>query len=175
MALRQFANMAHDDEQLYDMTQRMPKDMRATYEPPEYPTGLQFQIPRAVLEEVGASDGQPDDTMRFSLMGEVTSVMNGREDSRVELHITQFAGEDGQFVDVDDDDMMPWNSPSICLCGPELEKLGLEADCERGDLLHMIGTARLENYSDDEFGGKRGKLQIIEATVEDESDESREG
>lgn len=176
MALRQFADMAHDDEKLYDMTMGMPQSMRDTYEPPEYPEGLQFTLPKAVLEEAGGGDGKPDDRMRFSLMGEVTSVMQGREDSRVELKVTQFAGEDGKFIDLDDDDdAMPWMWPSLCLCGADLEKLGIEADCEGGDLLHVIGTARLESVSDDEFSGPRVRLQIIEARVEDESGESREG
>lgn len=172
MALRQFHDMAHDDEQLYDMCKGMPED----WEPPEYPDGLQFSIPKAVLAAAGGEDGAPDDRMRFSLMGEVTSVLCGREDSRVELRVTQFAGEDGKFVDLsDDDDAMPWMAPSICLRGAQLEKLGLEANCERGDMLHVIGTARLESLSSDEFGGDHARLQIVEMTVEDESSESREG
>lgn len=172
MALRQLRSMAHDDDELYDLA----KDMPDGYEPPEHPSGLRFTLPKAVLDAAGGSGGKPDDSMRFALMGEVTSVFCGREDSRVELLVTQFAGEDGKFVDIDDEDSeRPWMAPSICLCGPQLEKLDLEADCDLGDLLHLIGTARLESIAKDEFCGERANLQITELTVEDESAESREG
>lgn len=169
MALAKLASMAHDDDQLYDLSKGMGKD----YDPPEYPMGLQFCLPKDLLEQVGGEDGEPDDTMRFSAMAEVTSVFRGREDCRVELEIKQFAGEDGKFVDVNCDE--PWSAPSICLCGPELEKMELKADCEMGDTVHLIGTARIESMSSNQFSGDRVTLQITELTCEDESEESREG
>ena len=171
MAMRNLTSMAHSDEALYDLSKGREKD----YEPPEYPSGLCFSIPQSVLEEAGADDGEPDDTMRFSVMAKVTSVFRGRDDSRVEMRVMQFAGEDGKFIDVGDDDDMPWMCPSICLCGPDLEKLELEADCELSDMLHLIGTVRLESLSNDGFSGERALLQIVELAVEDESAESREG
>jgi hypothetical protein len=171
MALRRFASMAHDDEQLYELSKGMPDD----YDPPEYPGGLCFTLPVSVLEQVEAGDGDPGDAMRFSIMAEVTSVFRGMDDCRVELRITDFAGEDGKFVDLDDDDDMPWMAPSLCLCASELDKLGLEADCELGDTIHLMGTVRLESLSNDGFSGERAKLQITELTcAEDESEESRE-
>ena len=136
---------------------------------------MTFTLPQSVLEAVGAEGGDPDDTLRFSLMGEVTSIFRGREDSRIELRVTQFAGEDGKFVDLDDNDEQPWMTPSICLCGPELEKLDLEADCEIGDTLHLVGEARLESVSNDGFSGEQARLQVVGLSVEDESEESREG
>ena len=171
MTFRPLKSMAHDDEALYDMA----KDMPAGYEPPEYPIGLSFTLPQSVLDEVGAEDGDPDDMLHFALMGEVISVFRGRDDSRVELRVTQFAGEDGRFVDVNDNEDQPWLSPTICLCEPDLDKLDLEADCEIGDTLHLIGTVRLESVSNDGFSGEQVRLQITELTVEDESTESREG
>ena len=171
MTFRPLKSMAHDDDKLYDLSKGMPED----YEPPEYPTGLSFTLPQSVLDEVGAEDGDPDDMLHFALMGEVTSVFRGRDDSRVELRVTQFAGEDGRFVDVNDDEDRPWLSPTICLCEPDLDKLDLEADCEIGDTLHLIGTVRMESMSNDGLSGEQVRLQITELTVEDESGESREG
>lgn len=164
MALRSFSDMSHGDEEMYDLAKGMPKD----YDPPEYPPHLQFTISKEALAQAGAEDGEPDDEMRFSTMGDVTSVFRGRENSRIELELTQFAGEDGKFFDLD--------QPShICLCGPELEKMNLDDDAEKGDLIHLIGTARLEHLSSSEWGGDMVCLQITELTYEDESDESRDG
>lgn len=172
MALRNLKSMAHSDEALYDLSKGMGKD----YEPPGYPSGLSFSIPQSVLDEAGGEDGNPDDTMQFAVMAEVTSIFRGRDDSRVEMRVTQFAGEDGKFIDVsDDDDNMPWMCPSICLQGADLEKLELEADCDLGDTLHLIGTVRLESMSNDGFSGERALLQITHLEVEDESSENREG
>lgn len=165
MALRKMADMAHDDETLFDMSKGMPFD----WTPPEYPSGLQFCVSKADLAKAGGESIEPDASMRFSAMGVVTSVLNGREDCRVEIELTQFAGEDGQFADLA-------NPAPICLCGPELERMDLEADCECGDTIHLIGTARVEHVSSDEFSGERVMLQITELTyAEDESDESRDG
>lgn len=165
MALRQLHDMAHDDDRLYDLSKGMPDD----YEPPEYPGGLCFSLTKEDLAKAGADGGEPGATMRFSAMGEVTSIFKGIDDCRIELEITQFAGEDGKFFE-------PSQPGCICLCGPELEKMDLEADCERGDLIHLIGTARMESSSSTEWGGDMVCLQITELTyAEDESQESRGG
>lgn len=171
MALRQLQDMAHGDEALYDLSKGMPKD----YEPPEYPSGLQFSISKDDLAKAGGDDAAPDATMNFSAMAKVTSVFRGRESCRVELDIMMFAGEDGKFFDLADDDGPFGSRPTICLCGPELEKLELEADCERGELLHLIGTVRVEHTASDKYGGDRVGLQIVSMHYEDESEESREG
>lgn len=164
MALHKMADMRHDDDQLYDMSKGMPFD----WSPPEYPGGLQFCISKADLEKAGGANAELDASMRFAAMGIVTSVMNGRDNCRVEIELTQFAGEDGQFADLE-------NPASICLCGPELERMDLEADCERGDTIHLIGTVRVESTMSNEFMGDCATLQVTELTFEDESDESRKG
>ena len=164
MALRVLANMAHDDDDLYDLSKGMPDD----YEPPEYPTGLCMSITCEDLEQAGAEGGEPGATMRFSAMGEVTSNFKGMQDCRIELQIGEFAGEDGKFFDLTD-------PAYICLCSSQLDKMGLDADCERGDTIHLIGTARLESLSSTEFGGDRCSLQVTELAFENESEESREG
>ncbi len=138
------------------------------HSPPDYPVGLQFCITEDDLEEAGAEDGEPGETMHFAAMGEVTSIFKGREDCRIEIQIGEFAGEDGKFFDL--------REPAyISLCRAELDKMGLDADCERGDMIHLIGEARLESTSSTEFGGERCMLQIVAMTFEDESAESREG
>lgn len=165
MAFLNAKSMEYSDDEKYDRMDRM----TSAPEPPDYPTNLQFSICAEDLSKAGAEDGDIDDILRFSAMGEVTSVSVNRDDTRVEVQIGEFAGADGKFFDL--------SQPSyICLCGPELEKMELEADCERGDMIHLAGTARMEGSSDTEYGGNMVRLQITELTfVEDESEESREG
>jgi hypothetical protein len=135
-------------------------------EPPDYPAGLQFSISDDDLERAGI-DAKPGDSGRFSAMCEVTSTYETADDCRIELLMKQFAGEDGKLFDL--------SEPShLCLCAPELEKLGLEADCEPGDMLHLIGVARMESSSNTALSGERATLQVIELTYEDESEEARE-
>lgn len=160
MAFHDLRSMEYDDAEKYD---RMTPDVDG----PDYPPGLCFSLREDDLEACGAEDGEPGDTMRFAAMGEVTSVFKGLKDTRIELQLGEFAGADGKFVEL--------TEPAyICLCGPELEKMDLDANCERGDMIHLIGTARLESTSSTEFGGERCCLQIVELTFEDESEESRE-
>lgn len=135
---------------------------------PDYPPGMCFGIPMADLEKAGAEGGDPDDTMHFAAMGEVTNTMRDREGCRIEVELTQFAGEDGKFFELS-------RPCHICFCGPELEKLEMSDNAERGDMVHLIGTARLESVSDNEFMGKMASLQITELSYEDESAESRGG
>lgn len=157
-------SVANDDEQIYDLCKNMPDG----YEPPEFPYGLQFSLSADDFAKADAEGGNPGDTMRFSAMGEVTSVMRGREDSRIEMELCLFAGEDGKFFDLA-------QPPCICLCAAELDKIGLDDDAERGDLIHLMGTLRMESMSDNEWSGKRVSLQITElAFAENESDESTE-
>ena len=154
-----------NDEEKYDL---MVGSMGpAMPEPPDYPSNLQFQISKEDLATAGAEGGDVDDVMHFAAMGEVTSTFHGRDNCRIELEVTQFAGEDGKFFDLS-------QPVHLCLCGPELEKIALSDDAERGDMIHLIGKARLESRSNSEYGGDMASLQIIALTYEDESDESRE-
>lgn len=160
----QVASLQYDDEEMFDQSVKM----HGGPEPSEYPSGCCFSVSESDLEKAGLSDTAPNDSVRFSAMGVVTSMFNGREDCRVELELTELAGPDGQFADLD-------NPAHICLCGPELEKMGLEADCERGDTIHLIGRARVESRFDSEYAGSVCTLQVTDLKYEDESSESREG
>ena len=177
-------DMAYDDEELYDRAKAMKEG--PAVEPPSHPYGLTFSIAPDKLAEAGLEDGEPGDTSDFSAMGEVTSCHRSTKDSRVEVRLTQFAGEDGQFVDLGADDAssgetqaIPFPTsaaPTISLQQRELDKLGLDADCEIGDTIHLVGQVRLESTSKHEYGGECCQLQITHlASVENESEESRDG
>jgi len=165
MALRQYTDMSYSDDDILDMPAQ---DSDA----PEYPCGLCFSISEDDLEKAGESEPEIGAKMRFSAMADVTSVMKYPDGERVELRITDFAGEDGKFFELS----MPC---CICLTDQELEKLCMDADCRpasddyEGDMLHMIGTVRIDGVARSEFGSSI-RLQITEMSVEDESEESRE-
>lgn len=169
LAFRSLKSLKHDDDDLYEMSRGMPDD----YEPPEYPTGCCFTLTKEALAEIGGDGGEPGQTIQFSAICEVTSVFRSVKDSRVELKVTELAGPDGQYFNTDNTDN-PWLAPCICLRGAELEKIGLEADAEQGDLLHIFGSARLESLSSNEFSGEQASLQITDLDFEDESEEARE-
>lgn len=163
MAMRQFADMRHDDDQLYDMEKRMPEG----YEAPEYPMGLSFSVTLADLAKAGGGGGMPGHTMRFSAMGDVTSVYHGMDSCRIELELNEFAGEDGKFFDLE--------RPShLSLTGEDCAKMELDTDAELGDMIHLIGSVRLDSLSKTEYG-ECACLQITDLTFEDESAESRDG
>jgi hypothetical protein len=165
MALRDLKSLAYDDEELWDHSKGVPDN----YEPPEYPPGMCFCISKADLEKAGGNDAAPNQTMRFSAMGEVTSTFVGREDCRIEVELSQFAGEDGKFFDLS----MPVH---ICFQSPELAKVEMSDNAETGDMVHLIGEARVESVSDSQFSeGPMVSLQITQMNYEDESEESREG
>ncbi len=164
MALRQLHDMAHDDDDLYDLSRGMGPD----YEPPEYPGGLCFSLCASDMKSADCEGAKPGAVMRFSMMGEVTSIFQGTDNCRVELKVEQFAGEDGKFLDLTE----PCH---ICLEDGQLMKMGLEADCERGDTIHLIGEACVQSRSDTEYGGERCMFQVTKMNFEDESTESREG
>ncbi len=159
-------SIQYDDEEMYDRAKAMMSI--GGPEPSEYPSGCMMCLTKADLESAGAEGGKIGDELKFSAMGEVTSVFEGKDDCRIELEVTRFAGPDGKFFDLS----QPCH---ICLCGPELEKIDLDADAERGDTIHLIGTARLESRSSTEYGGDSASLQIVALNYEDESAESREG
>ena len=62
----------------------------------------------------------------------------------------------------------------ICLCDGELEKLGLDADCEEGDYIHIVAFATVISVHK-ENGQKRVELQIEKMALEDESKEAPDG
>lgn len=162
MALRQFASLEHTDDEKYDMSKGMGDD----YDAPDYPARCSFSVCDADLEEMGAEDADVGASMRFMAMATVTSVFNHITDgSRVELSLDELAGEDGKFF-------KPTFPACICFCDGELEKMGLDADADRGDMIHLIGTIRVESMSSTEWGGDMVCFQITELTfAEDESTE----
>lgn len=165
MAWASLVSLAHDDEEKYDLAKGLPD----SWEPPDYPSGCCFSLTAADLAKAKAEGGDPGDSMRFSAMGEVTSIHKGVDTCRIELELTRFAGDDGKFFDLE-------NPSHICLTQAELGKMDLDADCERGDTIHLVGTARMETSSSTEYGGETVGLQIVElGYVEDESGEAREG
>jgi hypothetical protein len=156
------ASLGYDDDELLDHA------LKAQGSPslPEYPPGCTFSVSHADLERAGLADYAPGDICRFSAMGVVTSVYHGREDCRIELELTQFAGPDGQFADLE-------NPSHISLCDAELDKMDLDDDCERGDTIHLIGKVRVESTFDHEYAGHTCVLQITDLDFEDESAEAR--
>ena len=168
MAMRALNSVAYDDYERFQRSGRrlgMPDDD----EGPEFPPNLQFSISSEDLKKAGGEGGDIDDVMHFAAMGEVTSLIYTREMTRIELKVEQFAGDDGKFFDL--------TTPAhICLCGPELEKMDIEADCDVGDMIHLIGMVRHDGRSNTEYGGDMVMLQITHLdAAEDESTESREG
>ena len=161
MAFRALHSLRHDDDDLYDMSKGMPED----WDLPEYPGGCCFTIKTSDLEACGAENGTPGDVMHFSAMACVTSVFKSETGCRIELEVMLFAGEDGKFCELSDP------KPCICLTAPEIEKMDLDADCALGDLIHLMGTARLTSCSSSDWG-EVCTMQITDlAFAEDESNE----
>lgn len=161
--LRQMADFEYDDDDKLDHMLGMP-----AVEPPDYPSGMKFTLTSVDLAKICTGDCSPGMTLNFAAMGTAMSVEHTLEGCRIEVELSQMAGEDGKFTDLD----MP---PFVCLCGPELAKLDLDEDCERGDTIHLIGMARVERTSQPQYGGDSVTLQITQAYIEDESGESRYG
>lgn len=66
---------------------------------------------------------------------------------------------------------------SICLTEGELEKLGLEGDCEVGDMLHLFALAKVTSVSKNDTGSGekcRIELQITHLGTESEDQEDEE-
>lgn len=154
-------SLEYDDDDILD---RMMPDMP---EPPAYPPNLCFSVNEDELEQAAGAPGSVGDCMDFAAMAEVTSVhVEAERGRRVELRITEFAGDDGKFFDL--------KTPGyICFCDYELDKLGLDCDCEVGDMIHLIGEVCLKAVHRHEFGSN-AELQIQRLTFEDESSESRD-
>lgn len=59
----------------------------------------------------------------------------------------------------------------ICLTHDELDKLGLDADCEVGDMIHIMAMAKVTSISKNATSDGencRVELQITDMSVEDE-------
>ncbi|MFA7278765.1 MAG: capsid staple protein [Sterolibacterium sp.] len=65
----------------------------------------------------------------------------------------------------------------ICLGQEELDKLGLTAECEVGDFLHVFALAKVTSVSTSDTGeGEKSRIEltITHMGVEDEEDEQAE-
>ena len=66
----------------------------------------------------------------------------------------------------------------ICLGNDQLEKLGLEEECEVGDFIHLFALAKVTSVSKNDTGeGEkvRIELQITHMGLESEDEENEEG
>lgn len=177
MALRKLKSMEYDDFEKYDFSRKMSAGMP---EPPDYPYGLNFSLKREDLEKAGGDPkAKPGATMPFSAIGEVTSCHESEDSCRIEVEFMEFAGSDGEFFALE-------RPTSICLQKPELDKLDLDADCDIGDMIHLVGEAclrskdRIKVYDpdgeeDESKSYDSYSFQIERLSFEEESEESREG
>jgi hypothetical protein len=89
-------------------------------------------------------------------------------------------------MELDDEDQMdsvmpiatskprfPWGL-RISLTHKELEKLGLDADCDIGDMIDMRCFATVTSVSKNDSESCRVELQIEKMSVENEMDESED-
>lgn len=158
-ALRKFTSLAHDDEQLWDMAKA--RAGLGGDDLPEYPPGLRFTVRECCFERLGI-DGtvQPGATVKFAAMARATSVNRRTDGCRVEAEIDMLALDDGEFADLEEG-----MRPSICLNEADHERLDIEDTAERGDLLHLQGTVRVESTDDPSWGDKSITFQILEGMV----------
>lgn len=64
---------------------------------------------------------------------------------------------------------------NICLCDDELEKLGLDTDCEVGDFLHLFALAKVTSVSVNDTGDgekRRIELTLTHLGCEEEDEEN---
>lgn len=161
-------SMRMTDEDHYDWLKSRRGLGMPMEEPPEYPPGLCFSIPEQHLEDLDIDDAVPGAVVKFGAMVEATSCHHTEDACRIEASIKMVSIDGGPYVEVD-------SGPCICLNENDHEKLDLEQGCERGDLLHLIGMARVSTIRDTEYGGKCVELQITDCRVEDESTETEDG
>jgi hypothetical protein len=162
-----------DDEKLdhleaAEKRRPMPPEVPDTVPPPQYPPELQFRVREADFPALGL-DPMPvaGTAVRFAAMVRATSVEHEIGGCRIESEIDFLKFGDGPFAELD-----PAQRPTLAFTRPILARLDCAEDCERGHLLHLIGTARVESTGDTQWGGKNVTLQIVEMAVEDEDAES---
>jgi hypothetical protein len=166
--MRRFASMAHSDDELFDMAKA--RAGISNDDVPEYPPGMRFTIHEADFEALGIGDVQPGANVRFAAFARATSVNRRTDGCRIEAQIEMLSLDEGEFVDLEEE-----MRPSICLNEHDHERLDLDEEAQRGDMLHLIGTARVESTDDNRYMGRSVSLQIIEADVEDEDQEGEDG
>ena len=163
MPLRSYANMEFDDEEKYDHVHATDGGVTGPSIPyfgaadDDYPCGLKFYVTADDLDRLGAADGEPGHTTHFCAEGTVTSVHKGLKGSRIEIEIEELGASE--------DDMIRLDQPGhICFTERELEKMGLDCDCDLGDGICLEGMARLESLSKSKHGMDEACLQITDLT-----------
>lgn len=159
--------MAHDDDQLYDMAKA-----RAGIDDsdlPEYPSGLRFTVMECCFERLGIDTMEPGATVKFAAMARATSVNQRIDGCRIEAEIDMLSLDGGQLAELDEG-----ARPSISLDENDHARLDIEQGCERGDMLHLMGEARVEAVDDNRWMGRSVTLQITAADVESEDGEAND-
>jgi hypothetical protein len=154
--------MELDDDDKYDLAHGSESD------PPDYPSGLRFTVREADFEGLGIDgSARPGETIRFAALARATNVSHQLSSGcRIEAEIDLLALGEGQMCELDQG-----LRPSICLTDSQLERADLDDDVASGDMVHLIGTVRVEGASDTQWGGKCLDLQIVELAIEDEDAE----
>jgi hypothetical protein len=153
-----------DDDQKFDLKQQM----KAGYEPPDYPMGVRFTVCEPDFEALGIDAPRPEQMISFSMIGECMSANRSIGSCRMELEIVFLSLGDGEMCEM---------TCRPCLCLDEMvhERLDLDEDsAERGGVLHLIGMARVEETNDPSFGQQSVTLQVVSASCEDEGAETAE-
>jgi hypothetical protein len=164
-AMRSMRSMAHSDDELYDMAKA--RAGLGNDDLPEFPLGLRFTVREPSFETLGIDDALPGAAVKFAALARATNVSRRTDGCRIEAEIDMLALDGGKMAELDDT-----ARPSICLDENDHDRLDLDEDCERGDMLHLIGMARVESVDDTEYGGKAVTLQITHASVENEDMEA---
>jgi hypothetical protein len=160
--------MALNDDQLYDMARARAGSAVDAGDLPDYPPGMRFTIRECCFERLGIEDAKPGATVKFAAFARVTSCNLRTDGCRVELEIDMLKLGDGEFAELDE-----MGRPSICLDEHDHDRLDLDPDCETGDVLHLMGQARVMAVDDNRFMGRSVTLQCEEGlVVEDEDRES---
>ena len=167
---REFRSLALSDDELHDMAQAR-AGITTDEDLPEYPPGLRFTIREQSFEDFGIDGARPGATVEFAAFARVSSVSLRTDGCRVELELMMVSLDDGEFVELPDQDR-----PTICLDENDHERLDLEeGSAERGHILHLMGAAEVVSVDDTSYGGKSLVLQITDGmVVEDEDEEAHD-
>jgi hypothetical protein len=167
----EYRSMKLNDDQLFDMDKaRRAGPITPTDDLPEYPPGMRFTIRECCYEALGIDQVKPGSTVKFAALCRVTSCNHRTDGCRIELEIDMLQLGDGELAELDE-----MARPSICLDENDHDRLDLDDDCETGDLLHLMGEARVMSVDDNRFMGGSCTLQIEQGFVaENESTEGDE-
>ncbi|MGE5151985.1 MAG: hypothetical protein ACM3II_17860, partial [Rhodospirillaceae bacterium] len=158
MGWSSLVSMELDDEDKLDLSQRSFDG--------DYPPGLRFTVYGCCFDAlaIDLDECEQGSTTQFRAMATVQSINVSETDCRVEMQMEMLSLGSGPFADLE-------RKPFICLHQSDIDKLGLAADCERGDLLDMTGVVRVVEIDkpNPDIGGQDSVvLQIEQMAVENE-------